>query len=61
MAISVVNEFTYTQEVLIDLKFKGFRIGEIPVRVIYDEKRKSRVVKSIFSYSTKALAVILRV
>jgi len=60
MAISVVNEFTYTQEVLIDLKFKGFRIGEVPVRDTYYDKRKSRVVKNIFSYSTKALAIIFK-
>jgi len=58
--ISIVNEFTYTQEVLIDLKFKGMQIGEVPVDVIYDEKRKSKVVKSIFSYTTKALSIIIK-
>ena len=57
---SIVNEFTYTQEVLIDLKFKGMRIGEIPVSVTYDEKRKSRVVKNIFQYSYRALSIIIR-
>jgi len=60
LGISVVNEFTYTQEVLIDLKFKNFRIGEVSAMVTYDEKRKSRVVKSIFGYSTKALSVIFK-
>jgi glycosyltransferase involved in cell wall biosynthesis len=58
--ISVVNDFTYTQEVLIDLKFKGLQIAEVPVRVTYDDKRKSRVVKNIFSYSSRALAIIIR-
>ena len=58
--VSIINDFTYTQEVLIDLKFKGMRIGEVPVSVKYDERRKSRVVKSIFSYSTRALSIILR-
>ena len=58
--ISVVNEFTYTQEVLIDLKFKRLQITEIPVSVAYDDKRKSRVVKSIFGYSTRALSIITR-
>ena len=58
--ISVVNNFTYTQEVLIDLKFKGIQIAEVPVRVTYDDKRKSRVVKNIFSYSSRALAIIIR-
>jgi glycosyltransferase involved in cell wall biosynthesis len=58
--ISVVNNFTYTQEVLIDLKFKGLQIAEVPVTVSYDDKRKSRVVKNIISYSGKALAIITR-
>jgi len=58
--ISIVNDFTYTQEVLIDLKFKGMRIDEIPVRVSYNEKRKSRVVKNVFQYSTKALSIIIK-
>jgi glycosyltransferase involved in cell wall biosynthesis len=58
--ISIVNEFTYTQEVLIDLKFKNFKIGEISVDVSYDNKRKSRVVKNICSYSCNALSIIIR-
>jgi len=58
--ISIVNDYTYTQEVLIDLKFKRLRIGEIPVKVSYDEKRKSRVVKNIFNYTARALSIIIR-
>ena len=58
--VSVVNDFTYTQEVLIDLKFKGMQITEVPISVKYDDKRKSRVVKNIFSYSSKVLAIITR-
>jgi glycosyltransferase involved in cell wall biosynthesis len=58
--ISIVNDFTYTQEVLIDLKFKGLKIGEVPIFVSYDDKRKSRVVKNIFNYSSRALSIILR-
>ena len=58
--ISVVNDFTYTQEVLIDLKFKGMQITEVPISVKYDDKRKSRVIKNIFSYSAKVLVIITR-
>jgi len=58
--ISVVNDFTYTQEVLIDLKFKNLQIIEVPVSVKYDDKRKSRVVKSIFNYTVRALSIISR-
>ncbi|HLA21904.1 MAG TPA: glycosyltransferase family 2 protein [Nitrosopumilaceae archaeon] len=60
LSVSIVNDFTYTQEVLIDLKFKGLQIGEVPVSVSYDEKRKSRVVKNVFNYSSRALSIIIR-
>jgi len=60
LSVSIINDFTYTQEVLIDLKFKGLRIGEVPVSVKYDENRKSRVVKNIFQYSIRALSIIIR-
>jgi len=60
MNISIVNDFTYTQEVLIDLKFKGIKILEIPVRVRYDPNRKSRVVKNIFSYSVNVFSIIVK-
>ena len=60
MNIVVVNEFTYTQEVIIDLKFKNMRIGEIPVSVTYNEKRKSRVVKNVFHYTIRSLSIIVK-
>jgi len=60
MSISIVSSFTYTQEVLIDLKFKEFKMIEVPVNVKYDLKRKSRVVKNIFSYSANALSIIFK-
>jgi len=55
--ISVVNDFTYTQEVLMDLKFKGFRIGDIPISVKFHRKN-SKVVKSIFRYTCRVLSII---
>ncbi len=58
--ISVVSDFTYTQEVLIDLKFKRMQIAEVPISVIYDDERKSRVVKNIFKYSSNVLAIMAR-
>lgn len=59
LAITVVNNFTYTQEVLIDLKFKGFRIGSVPVTMRY-HRTDSKVVKNVFSYSARAILIILR-
>jgi len=57
LAISIVNDFTYTQEVLIDLKFKGFRIGSVPINIKYHRK-DSKVVKSIPKYTIRALSII---
>ena len=45
--ISIVSEYNFAQEVLIDLKFKGFSIGEIPVVFTYDKNRKSRIIRNI--------------
>jgi len=59
MNISVVNNFTYTQEVLIDLSFKKFRVGDVPVTIKY-YRRKSKVANNIFSYSFRALSIILK-
>ncbi|WP_299290918.1 glycosyltransferase family 2 protein [Nitrosopumilus sp.] len=58
--ISVVNDFTFVHEAILDLKFKGFRIGEVGVPVKYFEERKSRVVKNIFNYGYRALSIILK-
>lgn len=54
------GRFTYTQEVFIDLVKKGFRIVEVPCRVIGARKGKSRVVKNVFSYGLKVSLIILR-
>ena len=58
--ISVVNDFTFVHEAILDLKFKGFRIGEVGVPVKYFDERKSRVVKNIFNYGYRALSIILK-
>lgn len=58
--ISIISEYNFAQEVLIDLVFKGFRVGEIPVTVLFDKNRKSRIVRNVFSYSSKAMITIVR-
>ena len=60
MNITVVNDFTFVHEAILDLKFKGFRLGEISVPVTYFEERKSRVVKNIFNYGYRALSIIVK-
>lgn len=60
MNISVVNSFTYTQEVLLDLYFKGFRIGDVPISFVYRGSKESKVANNIFKYSFRALGIIAR-
>ena len=54
--ISVVNNFTYTQEVLLDLHFKKFRIGETPIS--FKHREDSRLVRSVLRYSVRSLSII---
>lgn len=58
--ISVINNFTYTQEVLLDLFFKDFRIGDVPISFVYRGSNESKVAKNVFKYSFRALSVIAR-
>ena len=60
MNLTVVNEFNFSQEAILDLKFKGFRLGEVPVSVKYFEERESRIVKSLFNYSSRVFSMILK-
>lgn len=60
MNLTVVNQFNFSQEAILDLKFKGFRLGEIPVSVRYFEERKSRIVKSMFNYSSRVSSMIFK-
>lgn len=54
--ISVVNDFTYTQEVLLDLHFKKFRIGETPIS--FKHREDSRLVHSVTRYTVRSLSII---
>jgi glycosyltransferase involved in cell wall biosynthesis len=56
--ISVVNNFTYTQEVLLDLHFKGYKIGDVPISFTYRDDSKQ--TSSITRYTLRALSIILR-
>ena len=58
--LTLFGKFTYTQEVFIDLAKKGFRIVEVPCKVIGERTGKSRVVKNVFSYGLKVSLIILR-
>lgn len=60
MNLTVINEFNFSQEAILDLKFKGFRLGEIPVSIRYFDERKSRIVKGLFNYSSRVISMIFK-
>lgn len=59
MHLSVVSEFSYTLETIIDAGRKKLAIECVPVRV-NDPTRKSRLFKSIPSYISKSASTIIR-
>jgi glycosyltransferase involved in cell wall biosynthesis len=60
LRINLYGDFTYTQETFLDLVSKKMRITEVPVKVKYYKKRRSRVVKNPFSYGLNALLIMIR-
>lgn len=60
LRLNLFSEFTYTQEVFLDLVNKNISIKEIPIAVTYYKNRRSKVVKNSFLYGIKALIIIIR-
>ncbi len=60
MRLNLFGAFTYTQETILDMVYKGLRVIEFPVDVKYFKSRKSRVAGSIFNYTFRTLKIILR-
>lgn len=60
LKLHTFSDFTYTQEVFLNLGFKKIPIIEVPIRTVYFKDRKSKMVKNIFSYILKSLKIILR-
>ena len=57
--LNVVGQFTYTQEVLLNLSFKHLRIVEIPIAVRGERSfGKSRVANNLFLYAVHVLRII---
>jgi len=59
LRLNLFGAFTYTQESILDMVFKGLRVVEFPVDVIYFPERKSRVAGSIVRYAFRTLNIIL--
>ncbi len=60
MRLNLFGDFTYTQETILDMVYKGLTVIEFPVDVKYFENRKSRVAGKIVSYAFKTLKIIVR-
>jgi len=58
--LNLFGQFTYTQETILDLAFKGAKIVEVPVNVRYFRGRRSRVAGSISRYALNAAKIITR-
>jgi len=59
LRLNLFGAFTYTQETILDMVFKGLRVVEFPVEVVYFPGRKSRVAGSIVKYAFRTLNIIL--
>jgi len=59
-SMTLFGEYTYTQEVFIDLISKGFKIIEVPCEVRGQRVGKSKLIKNVFSYGIRVFLIILR-
>lgn len=60
LRLNLPGGFTYTQETIIDALGKDLKIVWLPVKVTYFAGRKSRVVKTIWSYVNSSMRIIIR-
>jgi len=60
LRLNLPGEFTYTQEVIIDLLGKNLKLKWVPVEVKYFKGRKSRVVRSVYKYVNNSFKIILK-
>jgi len=59
--LNVTGAFTYTQEMFLDLAFKGIHVIEVPIVVQGTrEYGQSKISSNLFSYANRALRIILR-
>ena len=58
LSLNLVSDFTYTQEMILDLCHKGFRCVEVPVQVHPRKHGQSKVVSRISKYALKSLIII---
>ena len=60
LRLNAPTGFTYTQETIIDAIGKNLRILWVPVQVTYFADRKSKIVKSVYSFVNNSARIILK-
>ena len=61
LRINLTGDFTYTQEVILDLLFKGKRCVEVPITVHYgSEIRASAISSNLWRYGWRVLKIMTR-
>lgn len=59
--LHLLGGFTYTQEVILNLSFKGMRIVEVPIAVRGERSfGESRVANNLWRYALRSSAIIFR-
>lgn len=58
--INTLENYTYVQEVLLDMVHKGFVITECPLYVLGARQGESRLIRSLFNYAWRAGLMTLR-
>lgn len=60
LKLNIFGDYTYTQEVFLNLVEEELRIKEIPLEVIYKDERKSRLIKNPLSYAINVITIIIK-
>jgi glycosyltransferase involved in cell wall biosynthesis len=55
--LHIFSSYTFTQETLIETKFKGLKMVNVPV-TFRKRADKSRLISNIFSYASKTLTIV---
>jgi len=58
LSLNLTSDFTYTQEMILVLRHKGFRCTEVPVQVNPRKHGQSKVASKINRYALKVLVII---
>jgi glycosyltransferase involved in cell wall biosynthesis len=60
LRLNLTNNFTYTQETIIDAIEKNLKLQWVSVKVTYFEDRQSRIVKSLWKFIGNGFKIIIK-